>query len=76
MKHKQPVEKIVVLHDGFCPRELYPGTQRPNLERVLEKFTDRFELLDLCECGSPVWVAILPRQHVHELLQAVREREG
>lgn len=71
-----PIEKVIFIHDGLCPCELYPGVERRSLAYVLERFTDRFELVEVCECGAPVWAAIVPTERVRELLHAVRWREG
>jgi len=71
LKHKQPTESMVLIHDGLCPREPYPGTEPRDLARILQKFTELFDLVDLCECGSPIWAAIVPRHRVHELMYAV-----
>lgn len=74
LKHDHPVESMVIIHDGVCGSpESYACTESRDLARILMRIPERFGLLDVCECGCPVWAAIVRRERVPELLQSVED---
>ena len=75
--HTHPVESLVVIHDGVCGNpESYACTSSQSLARILMRFPARFGLLDVCECGCSVWGAIVRREEVPAIVEAIEEEIG
>jgi len=70
--HAHESESMIVIHDGVCGNpESYACTQSRTVARILMRFPERFGLLDVCECGCPMWGAIVRRDRVPTIVAAI-----
>ena len=71
-KHDHAMKAMIVIHDGVCGSpESRVRTQSQDLAKILLRLPERFAMLDACECGCPIWAAIVQRNQMSEVIRAV-----
>ncbi len=73
-RQDHPQKCMVVIHDGVCGSPYsYACYENSELARLLMPLCVRFGMLDVCECGCPIWGAIVERTRVKELVASIGE---